>query len=524
MTHKLKKTVICLSILLLMTEMQAQTYYYDVHVPNSTVEQNSFIHQTPDVTPVPDYASARQMLPQPIWANHPDAINLYHYAWEIAFSNLRVPTKRNGFVSPFIDTAFNGCLFMWDSSFILMFGRYGSRAFDFQATLDNFYGKQHSDGFICREIRESDGSDTFERFDASSTGPNVMPWAEWEYFLNLNDTARLQQVFHPLLAYYQWFKTYRSWPDGSYFASGWGCGMDNQPRIPQGFHELWSSAHMSWIDITLQEIFAGKILIKMAEHLGKDSEVKDIREEIDYLTQYVNEKMWNNQTAFYFDRFRDGSLSDVKSIAAYWALLAQTADKNQSERFIQHLENPNEFARTVRVPALSADNPGYKADGGYWNGGVWAPSSYMVLRGLTNYEKDSLAHAIASNLLENAIEVYKQTGTLWEHYAPEMHKGMGKQKFVGWTGLIPITMLFEYVFGIRPNVPANELVWDVRLLDEHGIKNYPFGKEGVVNLLCAKRKNPKDEPRIKVSSTVDLQIKLIWEGGSKQIGISKMIN
>jgi hypothetical protein len=81
-------------------------------------------------------------------------------------------------VSNFIDTAFNNCLFMWDSAFILLFaryrthththtartarteyafvlmnavaspaGRYGSRAFDFQRTLDNFYAKQHPDGY-----------------------------------------------------------------------------------------------------------------------------------------------------------------------------------------------------------------------------------------------------------------------------------------------------------------------------------------------------------------------------------------
>jgi len=37
----------------------------------------------------------------------------------------------------------------------------GSRAFDFQRTLDNLYAKQHPDGFICREIVEADGSDLF---------------------------------------------------------------------------------------------------------------------------------------------------------------------------------------------------------------------------------------------------------------------------------------------------------------------------------------------------------------------------
>ena len=95
---------------------------------------------------------------------------------------------------------------MWDSSFMTMFGRYGSRAFNFQRTLDNFYSRQHADGFICREIAIGDGTDRFERFDPSSTGPNLMPWAEWEYYLHFQDKERLASVFpgpaglHPMAA------------------------------------------------------------------------------------------------------------------------------------------------------------------------------------------------------------------------------------------------------------------------------------------------------------------------------------
>ena len=50
-------------------------------------------------------------------------------------------------MSNYIDTAYNGNIFMWDSAFITLFGQYGRKAFDFMGTLDNFYAKQHVDGF-----------------------------------------------------------------------------------------------------------------------------------------------------------------------------------------------------------------------------------------------------------------------------------------------------------------------------------------------------------------------------------------
>ena len=84
---------------------------------------------------------------------------------------------------------------MWDSVFALMFARHGRRAFDFQRTLDTFYRKQHADGFISREIQESDGHDRFHRADLPSTGPNVLAWSEWEHFEVNGDLGRLRRVF-----------------------------------------------------------------------------------------------------------------------------------------------------------------------------------------------------------------------------------------------------------------------------------------------------------------------------------------
>lgn len=66
-----------------------------------------------------------------------------------------------------------------------MFAKYGHKSFPFIKTLDNFYAKQHLDGFICREIRESDGGDQWFRHDPASTGPNIMAWTEWQVDLQL---------------------------------------------------------------------------------------------------------------------------------------------------------------------------------------------------------------------------------------------------------------------------------------------------------------------------------------------------
>ena len=191
------------------------------------MEENTFIGSQPDMTPIPEYDKIKGDLPQPLWDKHQDYIDCYWRAWEIAFGNLFLPTKENGFVSRYIDAAFNGCIFMWDSAFMLMFGKYADRIFKFQETLDNFYSHQHADGFICRQIDEEDGKDIFPRHDPSSTGPEVLAWCEWDYFLNFGDKERLSRVYPCLVAYHQWMQEHFTWRDGTYFSSGYGCGMDN---------------------------------------------------------------------------------------------------------------------------------------------------------------------------------------------------------------------------------------------------------------------------------------------------------
>ena len=159
---------------------------------NHFAMENQFISQKREKKKLPTFKNERDNLPVPVWEGHEDAVDFYYKAWEIAF---RKPALTSGFVSNYIDTAFNGELFMWDSVFILMFGRYGSRSFNFQGTLDNFYSHQYKDGYICREMEQATCKEAFTRLDPCATGHDVMAWSEWEYYKNFDDTERLAKVF-----------------------------------------------------------------------------------------------------------------------------------------------------------------------------------------------------------------------------------------------------------------------------------------------------------------------------------------
>lgn len=484
------------------------------------VAENRFIDREPDRSFVKNLPESLPHLPKPSWEGHQPVIEGYWRAWDLAFRNCRRAPLETGFIAPFIDTAFNDCVFMWDTVFILMFARYGERAFPFQGTLDNFYAKQHPSGFICREIKQWDGADRFHYADPNSTGPNLFPWSEWEYFQQFGDRARLAAVFPPLLAFYHWFRKNRTWPDGTYWSTGWANGMDNQPRVSPGAGLTNEHDHMSWIDTTAQAVFSAKLLVKMAAVLGRDADVADLPPEIEALSTFINDRMWHEALGFYVDRRRDGSLSTVKSIAGFWPLLAGIATPERAARLCAHLTDPGTFGRPHPVPSLSADDPHYNGERGeYWCGSVWPPTNYMVLRGLTATGNDELAHALARKHVEFVTAVYQETNTFWENYAPEAPKPgePGHRDFVGWGGVGPIAVLLEYVFGLRPDASRDVLVWDVRLTEAHGVKDYPFGADTTLDLAVAARAHDHDEPIVTVKANRPIRIELRWPSGGKRL-------
>ncbi len=496
--------------------------YKNTYVMETLVAENSYRTEKPTTTLPGTFEQAKKVLPQPYWENHNDEIAMYWHAWKLALSNICHPKENSGFVNSYIAPAYNGNIFMWDDAFITMFCRYGQRFFPFQATLNNFYSKQHPDGFICREIRV-DGSDCFSRYDPTSTGPNILPWSEWLYFTQYGDEARLNKVFPVLAAYYKWLKLNRTWRNGTYWSSGWGTGMDNMPRVKEPYNTIYSNGHMVWLDACLQQIMVANILLKMGFYLERWQEIETFEDDIKQLSAYIERNMWNKDLQFLCDQYADDSLSNVKGIYAYWALHTDVLSKERLDQLVAHLSDTTSFNRPHRTPSLAASNPKYKANGRYWLGGVWPGTNYMLISGLTQKGYRQLAFDIAMNHYDNVFKVYKDTGTFWEYYAPEDAKPgfMARKDFVGWTGLPPIAVLIEYIFGIRANLQEREITLDVTLTDAYGIKKYPFGENGSIDIKVEKRSNKNVKPKVTITTNEPFKFLLLWENNKKEFEIRK---
>jgi len=483
---------LCLWFLLVSTTVKAQ-------------EQGKYFgkkHYTKTALPV--FSEVKKQLPNPIFDQDSNFINGYWKAWELAFRNFYEPTPENGFVSQYIDAAFNANTFLWDGCFMTMFCNYAYPLVPGISTLDNFYAKQHETGEICREIVRSNGKDyapwvnienkpLFSRFGNEYGGkpgsilytgreipkPNpvltldalnhpILAWAELESYKVTGNKKRLNLVYDPLVYYYRALKKYLLQGNGLYMTD-W-AGMDNSPR--NSFIEGGGTA----VDISAEMVLFARNLSEIASILKKKKETKFYQKEATELSVIINQKMWNPQESFYDDLTLTGKFVPVKTIGSFWILLGQVATKQQAGMLVKELNNPSTFNRKHRVPTLAADQEKFDPMGGYWRGSIWAPTNTMVIRGLEKYGYDSLAYVIAMNHLENVTGIFVQTGTIWENYAADslVQGNQAKNDFVGWSGIAPIMYFIEYAIGLKPDAGNNTLVWNIHSTQRCGMENFRF--------------------------------------------------
>ena len=459
----------------------------------------------------------RAGVPGPVLDGDPHLVELWDRAWELAEDHVAAGTADNGFAPHYMDEAFSEQIFQWDTCFMTLFGRYGTDAFPVMPSLDNFYGVQQPDGYICRVVNESDGAPGGDASDPSEPmiNPQLFAWVELLYARQTGDLSRLPRVLPVLDAYHDWIDGGVRTAPGLYYTSMLGSGMDNAPR---------DEAFDGWVDVTAQQALARGAEAALHRMLGDEEAAAEDEAEVDRICADVRDLMWDDADGFFYDLGQDMALLTDRTLASVWPLVAGCATEEQAARLIDHLRDPAEFWRVHTFPSAAADSTGYDPAGHYWKGGVWAPTNYATIAALEAYGRDDLARAAAENTIRNLYSVYADvepepwmlspeaigdgTGTLWELYAPDSVRPgtrwdqtyYGRQDFVGWTGLGPIALLLEQVIGLTADAQSDTLVWELTRIDRHGVNGYRFGEQ-LIDLVAAEREGPGAATTIEVDTT-----------------------
>jgi len=478
---------------------------------------------------LPTFAGVRDKLPNPIIDGRPELSAMYWKCWNLAFKNLLKPPAGSPLVSNFFDAAFNGNIFQWDTIFMIMFARYGHRQFPAIQSLDNFYCRQHTSGFIAREITRGTGRDFYYWGPVHLVNPPLFGWAEVESFRLTGDKSRFAAVLPVLEKYTAWlnlegeaedYNLQANWiacgrragrsMHNLYWNTALGCGMDNSPRGGNG-----------WVDMSCQMIMQYNDMATICNELELAGKAAAFRKQAKEIGERLNRWCWHEEDGFYYDVTNDGRPFKAKTSGGFWPMIAGITTKEQSDKLVAHLKNEKEFWRPFVFPTLSADESYYEADGGYWHGSVWAPTNFVIIKGLEKCGYEDFATEATDKYLTAMAAVLKNTGTIWENYAPEEPLCPGvpaKYDFVGWTGIGPIALLIENMLGFRCDGVRRRLTWRLTRTDRHGIERMSLG-DATVSAVCEARSDAQAPAKIAILTDLAFELTVVKDGSESRFMI-----
>ncbi len=473
----------------------------------------------------PASSAAPNSAPRFFSDDHPEWTELAAFAWQMAETKIN-HTPGNG-VPPILTCMPNApTIWLWDSCFMVFYARYAPDLLPALNNLDFFYRLQREDGFIAMAHH----LETAKPKWGERINPPLAAWAELAYWRLSGDASRFPRVLPALVRFFDWVKHHRRRTSGLYwFEDSGSSGMDNSPR--SGYHAAHlDGSDICHIDLIAQQALAAEALAEMAHTVEDEALAARMGAEREELVLLLNRHHWSERGRFYYDLFHltspgaQHNFVNHETAAAFWPLLAGACNEAQVAALLERLQDPEAFWTRHPVATLSRRDPNFTPSGGYWLGGVWPPINYMVAKGAHRVGRPDVARKLAEAHLDAMATVFRETGTIWEAYAPDAiapgtkkrlrnpeggleAEQLVRRDFVGWGGLGPMAMLAEDVFGLDFDAPAGRIRWRLELAGRHGVEDVRFGG-GRVSLVAERRVDADGLRRIKINSDVAFTLEL----------------
>jgi len=159
------------------------------------------------------------------------------------------------------------------------------------------------------------------------------------------------------------------------------------------------------VDLNAMLVMEEKSLSAMALALGKKTEAEKWQGAADDRAARINAVMWDEATGFYYDVSRtthtftykaEGDLKRM-TIAGFLPLWAGIVPEDRRAKLVARLSDPGVFLRPAGVASLAGNDPSFApgaAGSDRWNGPVYVPWQWLIVRGLRASGETALADEI----------------------------------------------------------------------------------------------------------------------------------
>ncbi|MEW5814384.1 MAG: trehalase family glycosidase [Spirochaetota bacterium] len=416
-----------------------------------------------------------------------DFVDIYERTWAWIQDFWKKGTTKNGLRNRYFNYPENVNIHQFETCLSTFFLVYSNKNYPVAPMLENFYEKQEKNGAIRGEYSEAAGKPVLIDENPEGIHPPLFSWAEYNIYHKVGQKKRIKEIMPVLENYFAWIeKTFKA-ENGLYSVPLVACMLPNSPRKKSHYQ----------IDFNCQQALNALYLSALGDILNdKEISFKYKRAYFSIKTR-INSLMWNEDDGFYYDLDKKGVQISVKTIAAFWSLLAEIPNENKANRLIEHLKDPNSFGLENPFPTLAASEPMFDLQGKGGRGSVYPCFTFMVIKGLEKYGRYDIAREYSIRHLYYMLDTLhpegKKKGNLYEAYAPRNDgpaEWPGKENFprplfLPYAALASITLMIENVIGLYISLPRKTVDWIVPTLEIMGIENLSL-KRNMITIMSNK--------------------------------------
>ncbi|WP_442601299.1 amylo-alpha-1,6-glucosidase [Paenibacillus sp. KN14-4R] len=242
-----------------------------------------------------------------------------------------------------------------------------------------------------------------------------------------------REVYKPLAAWTKWWLNHRDDDrDGvPQYNHGNDCGWDNSTVF-------LTSIPVESPDLCAFLILQMDVLASLAHILEKEDEARQWRAEADHLLQRMLDHFWDGEK---FTAMQSGThaASIGDSLLLFMPIvLGERLPEDVRNHLIEGLKQSGRFLTENGLATESVSSPYYSSDG-YWRGPIWAPSSMLLIDGLTRSGELEFAQNLAAKFCGMAAR-----SGMAENYDAITGEGLRDPAFT-WTSSVFLILANEWV-------------------------------------------------------------------------------
>ena len=340
-----------------------------------------------------------------------DLVDLYNKTWILIKECWKNGTSSNGLATKYFNYSTNKEIFQFESILSTFFLVYSNKIYPVTPILDNFYSKQEPSGAIRCAYSEDTGKPVKQSKNPEMVHPPLFAWAEYNIYHKLGLKSRVKEIVPILEKYFFWLeKTFKK-DNGLYAVPLNATTMENSPRS-DAFYP---------IDFNCQQAINALYMSALGEIMNDKERSYRFKKFYFSLKTRINKFMWNEEDGYYYDLDKKERQVKSKTIASFWPLLAELANRDKAEKMINALLDDQEFYTENPFPSVSLKHKHFHKLGMGFRGSVYPHLTFIIIKGLEKYGRFDLAREFAIKHLYSLVECLQsetEEGAFWEAYAP----------------------------------------------------------------------------------------------------------